>query len=225
MGILRKTSSVLAGLMIAGGASATMISFNSIDDFGTVHYGGNIGGVDVDGLSASTSFELAAINDSSFVFDVTVANTSSLLWQSSRISAFGFNVSPDAASVEASESSPWFAVFDENLSFPNGFGSLEVCLKQSGGPENCQGGGGAGVEIGGSASFSLEMFFDNLPETVTLDNFGVRWQSLSSEALEYSGVSGTGTPVIKVPEPGALGLFGLGVVGLALARRRRLQKS
>ncbi len=219
MSILRKTSSVLAGLMIAGGASATMISFDSVGDSGTVYYGGNISVTDVDGLSASTSFTLTEIKASSFVFDVVVANATSSLWEESRVSRIGFNVDPDVTSVTAS--SPWLAVLGG--SFPNQFGALDICI-QGKTQGDCNGGPG-GVGIGDSDSFSLELGFASLPGTVTLDNFGVRWQSLNSVALGYSDDSGTGTPVTKVPEPGTLGLFGLGVLGLALAGKRRRQQS
>lgn len=217
MSIFRKTSLVLAGLMMAGGASAAMISFDSVGDSGTVYYGGNIAETDVEGLSASTSFTLTAINASSFVFDVLVENTTNSLWEESRVSAIGFNVDPGVTSVEASN--PWIAVL--NGAFPNNFGALDICFKEGGGPNSCQGGGGGGVSIGGSANFSMEMFFGSLPAAVNLDNFGVRWQSLNSEALGFDDDSGTGTPVSKVPEPGTLGLFGLGVLGFALASRRR----
>jgi len=104
----------------------------------------------------------------------------------------------------------------------NQFGAMDICVQgQSQG--SCNGGPG-GVENGDSASFSLELGFASLPGAVTLDNFGVRWQSLNSEALGYDDASGTGTPVTKVPEPGTLGLLGLGVLGLVVSgRRRRLQ--
>lgn len=220
MGILRKATSVLIGLMIAGCASATMISFDSKDDYGTVYYGGNIDGTDVDGLSASTSFELTGVNDSSLVFEIELKNTSTSLWESSRVSRIGFNIDSEVTSVTAS--SPWVAVLDKNK-FPNNFGELDICIKGED-EGNCTGGPG-GVEIGGSATFSLELFFNTLPAVVNLDNFGVRWQSLDSEALDIRGDSGTGTPISKVPEPGTLGLFGLAVLGISMAGRRRLQRS
>ncbi|MFO7994119.1 MAG: cistern family PEP-CTERM protein [Marinobacter sp.] len=227
MSIFRKTTLVLAGLMIAGGANATMISFDTVGDTGTVHYGGNIDQTDVEGLSASTSFELKEIKNSSFVFDVMVANNTNSLWEEARVSAIGFNVDPDLDSASVDGNSTWFTVL--NSQFPNQFGPLDICIKDGGGTNSCQGGGGDGVEIGDSTSFLLELGFDGLPEAVTLDNFGVRWQSLVSEELGYGvdddEASGTGTPVSKVPEPGTLGLFGLGVLGLTLLGRRRRMDS
>jgi len=211
-----KASLVFAGLIIAGNAGASMITFDSVGDFAMIHYGGNIDQTDVDGLSASTSFTLAEIKSSSFVFDIMVANTTDdSLWEDSRVSRIGFNVDPNVTSVTAS--SPWFALLGG--SFPNQFGPLDICIQgQTQG--NCQGGPG-GVGIGGSSSFSLELGFASLPSAVTLDNFGVRWQSLDSDALGYDDDSGTGSPTTKVPEPGTLGLLGLGVLGFALTGRRR----
>lgn len=215
MSIFEKTSLVVASLMIAGSASAAMISFDSVGDSGTVYYGGNIEQTDVEGLAASTSFTLTEIKTSSFVFDIVLSNTTSSLWEESRVSRIGFNVDANVTSVTAS--SPWVALLGG--SFPNQFGALDICVKgQSQG--SCSGGPG-GVGIGGSASFSLELGFASLPGTVTLDNFGVRWQSLNSQALGFDDDSGTGTPVTKVPEPGTLGLLGLGVLGLVVAGRRR----
>tara|TARA_R110000850_G_scaffold101397_3_gene209771 strand:+ start:478 stop:1140 length:663 start_codon:yes stop_codon:yes gene_type:complete len=218
MSILEKTSLVVASLMIAGSASASMISFDSVGDSGTIFYGGNIEQTEVEGLTASTSFTLTEIKTSSFVFDIVLANTTSSLWEESRVSRIGFNVDANVTSVTAS--SPWVALLGG--SFPNQFGAMDICVQgQSQG--SCNGGPG-GVENGDSASFSLELGFASLPGAVTLDNFGVRWQSLNSEALGYDDASGTGTPVTKVPEPGTLGLLGLGVLGLVVSgRRRRLQ--
>ncbi len=215
MSILEKTSLVVASLMIAGSASAAMISFDSVGDSGTVYYGGNIEQTDVEGLAASTSFTLTEIKTSSFVFDIVLSNTTSSLWEESRVSRIGFNVDANVTSVTAS--SPWTALLGG--SFPNQFGALDICIQaQSQG--SCSGGPG-GVGIGGSASFSLELGFASLPGAVTLDNFGVRWQSLNSQALGFDDDSGTGTPVSKVPEPGTIGLLGLGVLGLVVAGRRR----
>lgn len=218
MSILEKTSLVVASLMIAGSASASMISFDSVGDSGTIFYGGNIEQTEVEGLTASTSFTLTEIKTSSFVFDIVLANTTSSLWEESRVSRIGFNVDANVTSVTAS--SPWVALLGG--SFPNQFGAMDICVQgQSQG--SCNGGPG-GVENGDSASFSLELGFASLPGAVTLDNFGVRWQSLNSEALGYDDASGTGTPVTKVPEPGTLGLLGLGALGLVVSgRRRRLQ--
>lgn len=218
MSILEKTSLVVASLMIAGSASASMISFDSVGDSGTIFYGGNIEQTEVEGLTASTSFTLTEIKTSSFVFDIVLANTTSSLWEESRVSRIGFNVDANVTSVTAS--SPWVALLGG--SFPNQFGAMDICVQgQSQG--SCNGGPG-GVENGDSASFSLELGFASLPGAVTLDNFGVRWQSLNSEALGYNDASGTGTPVTKVPEPGTLGLLGLGALGLVVSgRRRRLQ--
>jgi len=115
MSILEKTSLVVASLMIAGSASASMISFDSVGDSGTIFYGGNIEQTEVEGLTASTSFTLTEIKTSSFVFDIVLANTTSSLWEESRVSRIGFNVDANVTSVTAS--SPWVALLGG--SFPN----------------------------------------------------------------------------------------------------------
>lgn len=217
MSTVRKVSVAFLFMALVGTANASLITFSNIGDTGEIHYNGNIDGIDVEGLSAKTLFTLTEVTGNSFVFDFSMENTSdSSLWQVSRIKGVGFNVDPNISDVTTDHSS-W--VSSLNTSLPNGFGALEVCLSEH--PEGNCGGGNGGVNIGNMVSFSLELIFsDPLPTSINLDNFGIRWQSLNSEALGYDDESGTGTPVMKVSEPGTLGLLGLGFLGVLLAARR-----
>lgn len=72
----------------------------------------------------------------------------------------------------------------------------------------------AGISTGSGYSNGNDVFWWVLPSPLTRPNawFGNRWN--------YSIDELPGTPV-SVPEPGTLGLLGLGLAGMAFARRRR----
>ena len=81
---------------------------------------------------------------------------------------------------------------------------------------------------GQTGSGTLSLSFASAPTSLTLSDFFVRYQSITGAGsvtsatgagtITSSGGSTGGTPV---PEPGMIGLFGLGLIGLALARRRQ----
>ncbi len=202
---------IVAFAGLSGNAAAGPVG--SVGDSFSVVFGGNIGGVDVPGLSTSAVFDVASISNRTMVLDVTLTNTSTVLWETARVSAFGFNTNPEIAS--ASVSSSVFGNVNLGGHFPNGFGSVDLCVINN--RNNCTGGGGGGLGRGQSTTVRLTLNFHNPVTTVELDNFGVRYQSLTSSALGFSGASGTGRPSNPIPEPRSTVLFlvgGLVVAGL-----------
>ena len=207
-------------LLIASPSLAHTI--NATGDTFSVNFGGNVGGVDVPGLTASADFTVASFTSTSVILDIKLSNTTDgSIWESSRVSAIGMNVSEPIASASTSGVFQ-YAILDSK--FPNQYGSLDVCAIDN--KNNCNGGGGGGLTMGQMGTVTLTLNFANSITSLDLSNIGVRWQSLASKQLGISGDSGTGggggddTPGGAVPEPSAIIVFAAGML-LAGSRLRR----
>ncbi|GGC20274.1 hypothetical protein GCM10011371_04970 [Novosphingobium marinum] len=221
-------ATAIAGLALSSPALADAITLDSsnIGDSFTVNYDGFADGNPIDGLTGTATFTLTGISGSSYMFDYSVSNTSSM-GVDSRISSFAFDVDPSITGASSTGDFP-FTVLDSN--YPNGIGNVDVCFK--GGSSNSCAGNSGGVTAGNTGSGSLSLdFAGGSPNAITLDDFFVRYQSITgagnvtsasgSGTISSTGGSTGGTPV---PEPGMLGLLGLGLAGLAFARGRARRK-
>jgi len=214
---LRTLVGVACALALSSvGGRASAVEITGAGQSFDISLDGNIGGTDVAGLTGAASFDVVSFNANQIVLDVTLTNTSnSVLWQSARISAFGFNSDPNI--VSASLSSDVFNNVILGGQFPNGFGSIDLCVINN--RNNCTGGRNGGLLIGRSETMQLTLNYNGPISSINFDNFGVRYQSLSSSQLGFNGASGTGHGTVSnpIPEPRSTALFLLGgllVVGV-----------
>ena len=225
MNLFRRISLTFAGVVAlsssAAFADAITLDSSSVGQTISLGYNGMADGNTITGLTGATTLKLTSINGTSYNFDYTVTNTTSGQVDS-RISSFGFDTNPD---ISSATSTGTYANSVLGGQVPTPFNNVDVCFK-AGGSNSCSGSGG--VLDGQTGSGTLSLSFASAPSSLTLSDFFVRYQSITGAGyvtsatgagtITSSGGSTGGTPV---PEPGMIGLFGLGLIGLALARRRQ----
>ncbi|BAU11736.1 hypothetical protein LEP3755_22390 [Leptolyngbya sp. NIES-3755] len=161
-----------------------------------INFDGNVSTNTVSGLTSFVDLTFKGFTTQNgntiATFDALLDNTSSgdIF---SRVSGFGFDTSGTLLSATTN------GLFNRSHldgSFPNQFGNVDVCFNSG---SNCQGGSNGGVSNStslpgtfDSGNFSFTLALSGSVNTLSLSNFGVRYQSIDSTSLNLSGASGTG---------------------------------
>ena len=231
MRLTRFASSFMAAAAMAFGTSALADSMtfgsNEISKSVTLSYDGYsaTGGTTVNGLTGSATFTLTGIAGNTYTFDYSVTNTTSGAPVGSKITSLAFDADPTIASATST------GTFSQTLVTQSASGghSTFLCFTDPKSRSCLNAAGGLASNQSGSGSFSLT--FSSPVAEVTLSDFFVRYQSITGVSGITSGIgAGTissvstsgGTPI---PEPGMVGLFGLGEAALVVARRRPMARA
>jgi PEP-CTERM motif len=189
----------------------------------TLNFNGFTGnnGPTIPGLTSSILFNFLGTTGNSYNFSYTLSNTSSAPIDASRVTIFGFNSDPNVVSASVGGGNQFNVISSGNQ--PNGLAALELCFKDAGPANNCTG-ANQGLANGGSTSGTFSLTYASALNSITLQNFSVRYQGIDSRSLQIAGGSASGLPtqLVGVPEPEVWGmmLFGMGLVGSAMRRRR-----
>jgi len=217
------TAMMFAGMAVPAAAAVVVNAANTGYNF-VVDYSGKVGGSTTNLIGSLGSFTFTGVsgNGLTYNFNYSILNDSSV---SSRLTSFGFDTNPN---ISSGSSTGTFASTNFNNNFPEGFGTVDICFEADGNG-NCTGGsGGVNTNATGTGTFALT--FANVMQSVSLDSFVSRYQSINPSINGSNSGIGVGAlvsstgggPVSTAPEPGTwlMMLGGFGLVGYALRRRR-----
>ena len=221
--ILKGCVAIVLGVFLSGSAGALII--NTLNNPTAFTISSNVGGGSV--LTATGSVTVTSgFNSSALVLHVILNNASTLngvpytLADNVRLTGWGFGVDPNATGVAFSDVADG-GLIDATLDSLPSLSGIEVCAW---GGNNCSGGANGGIQAGSLDTFDLILagFWGT---SVNFDPLGVKFQT-GSGSFEFActgSCTGGGVPpaeVLLVPEPQTLALIGLGLLGLAMIRRR-----
>lgn len=196
----------LLGLGLGSAANAATTQTLSSGDAGTswsVDFAGS-------GVSGTGTFKLTSVSSDIWYFDLTISNNITANSSGSRLVSLGFDTDPNAAIAITNVGTNVWAV-------GSGQGALgtELCVWDG---NNCNGGANQGLGEGQSDTIGFKLTTAASTQSLSFDNFMVKFQSvplLNNQSVELQGTIST----VPLPATGLLLLGGIG--GLAALRKRK----
>ncbi|RUT00967.1 hypothetical protein DSM106972_069730 [Dulcicalothrix desertica PCC 7102] len=232
-----------SAFIVSSNDTKVTLDANDVNQVFDVYFDGNVNTQNVNGLSSLATFKFlgfstvgtGANTKTEAKFNIKLSNTSGS-GITSRTSALGFDTNYNLLGVGNTNTSGSTRVQSGGLfsndrggSFPNQFGNVDVCFTNG---NNCQGGASGGVFNGNSGNFTAILAFNGIINSLDLDNFGVRYQSIdgSSNNVTFNGASGTGRGKVrrKVSEPAtiaAIGFVAISAFGLRKKNNKLVSQS
>ncbi len=224
-----KRATLLAGTavvgiaLLAGSANAAFV--DSVGDTFDVNWsfdpdaGGSLGP-----LTAEATFTVLSFSNDAAELGISISNTTNLAggYANANVVSFGFYASPSIDGVfSAGGEGVLFDGLENDVNFPGGFNSIDVCLYAA---NNCQGGNiNDGLTPTSSDSMQILLTALNpgsLNNGLTLTVFPIKFQT-SEGSFEFAGDTNGNGNGTQIPEPAVLSLLGAGLLGLGLLTRRR----
>ncbi len=188
--------------------------FGDVGRWLDINVGGNVEGQDLSGLASTFRMHVSSFisgnGTSQVILDVegyvglkayspfNIPEPDSNLFESYRVSVFGFQIDPDFSDIDVSGAFDTTVIGKDIKA--NGGVDIDVCFNDGGSTKNCNGGGGGGIWNGTMETFQITLDFNQEITSFNMSNFGVRYQSIDSAYYGINGGSGTGTGQ-AAPEP------------------------
>jgi hypothetical protein len=208
---------LLAGIAVAGPTATAGSSF-SVDYNGHTLNAANT----IAGLGARVDFynfsftQHTLFNRTEVQFGMRITNTSGGPVTASRISALGFNTSPEYAIIAPNSVSGAFSRSSSGLF--STLGAVDFCFSGV----NCLGSTSGGVTLGQTSTAQARVFFRGLTDSLSFDDMFIRYQNVSGavDSGGHSVASAFGTGSSAAPEPVSLITLAVGCVGIWQLRKR-----
>jgi hypothetical protein len=211
----------MIGAVIGAAAPAQAVAITSGTSFTESWDLAISGHPDVMATAAFSNFTFLSGNQVAFILDVTntTSNSGTGSYSDARLTSLGWDTSPVATAV-ADSTSVFASVTNQSITSDH----VDVCFFS--GP-NCSGGGNGGLEAANLAGlhgdpsttgdFLVILTFGAIVPPLDFDKFFGKFQTSAGSVEGFS----TTVPPNPVPEPATLALFGAGLIGLVVLRRRR----
>lgn len=221
---------IALGVAAPAAAEPILLDGSKVGDSFTINFDGFVdGGSAISGLSSQLRLTLNSIVNGVYSFDYSLSNTAATNDSvTSRVSSFAFNTDP---AILGGSATGLFNQVDLNKNYPNGIGTVDVCVSGA----NCAGGGSFGVFDGGTGVGTLALNFGSGISAVTLSDFFARYQSIegikgvtSASGRETGSTTGgtttggtTTSGGTNVPAPGMFLIFAMALMALFAPRKRK----